>query len=438
MLSSHRTIALLSVPLAAFFLFAGSSAQLNAAGIGKKLWEQNHDSGLGNDGSFGVTIDGSGQVLPVGALKAGTLGSDTAGHAKKYTASGSEINTLPAPGWPITEDSSLYARIDQFIDAAMDSGDNLLVASYNNSSLGSVELTVCKFDSNGSRWWQKQNGSTGQLDEAETIPRGPGGIAVDGQDNVFACGTVTDTGTGDPHWLIVGYDSAGNDIDGNESGGPFPLELTFHGRAWDLAVDSQGDFIVVGSTSTDGSDYAIHIRKYHFDHATKLLTLSWEESWNPNSLRDVAFAVTVDSNDDVIIAGTTHNGADYDWLVAKYAAAGDGSGNGIKLWEQIVNAPSFDQVLSVVADDLDNLYFGGTSNDQWRLEYRDGDDGGRLLLEQDWNSLPNSQLYGLALRDNKLALAGYYLGDTDYDWHVELYDLAPFSWPMFLPAIVTP
>jgi hypothetical protein len=329
-------------------------------------------------------------------------------------------------------DSNTWEDIDQFIDIDTDSQDNIIIAGYRQSNQSVAQLILFKYTNNGNLATGWPNYFTSPLATADLAPLGPGGTAVDNQDNIYACGSWTDATY--PRWVLLGYTPDGSDLDGNESGGVFPQEITdFYGKAWDIAVDSQDDIIIVGSRDIEQTDSAIHIRKYHFDENNNTLTLSWSRDLDPDTQHDVAYGVTVDSSDAVIIVGATDNGADTDLLIAKYQS------DGTLLWGGpiIQDINGTDKAFTIAVNEQDNIYLGGISGGHWLLEYRSGSDG-NLLKEKSWSLLNDSWLYGLDLQDNALALTGIYYNGSDYDWHVEFYDLVPFSWPMFLPAIVTP
>jgi hypothetical protein len=97
-------------------------------------------------------------------------------------------------------------------------------------------------------------------------------------------------------------------------------------RCWGGVVDQEGNIIAVGAVGIYGvsggitNDYDWHVRKYN-----SAGTLVWDDTYaGAANLFDYAFAVDVDSNGDVFVAGYTNIGTDnstnqdYDWLVIKY------------------------------------------------------------------------------------------------------------------------
>ncbi len=126
--------------------------------------------------------------------------------------------------------------------------------------------------------------------------------------------------TGESMWLDR-YDGTGDSLD----------------EAYALAVDSQGDVIVVGgSTGPEGVGLDFVVRKLSGADGR----VAWHKRDNgTGSADDIAYAVAVDAVDNVFVAGTStgawENGKDF--YTVKYNAAGDrqwlkrynyGSGNG--------------------------------------------------------------------------------------------------------------
>jgi len=187
--------------------------------------------------------------------------------------------------------------------------------------------------------------------------------------------------------------------------------------AYDVAVDDEGNFIAVGVRGVSQGNLDWHVRKY--DSNRKLV---WEDTYSgPANQHDYARGAAVDSKGDVLVAGYTHNGTDYDWLIIKYAAA-----NGERLWTRTFeSAPGRSEVCyDVVVDGLDNVLVGGHEKDgndvvHWRLEQLDGEDGS-LINAEVWDAANNQSIYALALRDKQLAIGGYENNGTDNDMRTYL------------------
>ncbi len=264
-------------------------------------------------------------------------------------------------------------------------------------------------------------------------------MAVDSSGNIYVVGWFKnlDSTTSDRDWIIDKY--AG---DGTEATG-FPLILNkddFSDYAASIAVDSEDNFIVVGSVQLEGFVPESHhydwvVRKYNADG-----TLLWdtEYDYGGNNLNDQALFVVVDAHDDIIVCGYRTNNTtakDRDWYIVKYGKNGDGSGGASVLWEQFWDDGQNKHGLArgMLLDDQQNIYLIGRQGkdstdpvytDRLRpvLQYRDGQTG-TLLKSQDiplmpthnhsWN-IEHDFMYRLARKDGQLVIAGGTSEDANY------------------------
>lgn len=117
-------------------------------------------------------------------------------------------------------------------------------------------------------------------------------------------------------------------------------------------VDSEGNLILVGYSETTSSDY----------YTVKILANGSGPAWAIKTFdkaggQDLATAVAVDGNDDIIVTGYSHNGSNYDIHTIKY----DGD-DGSVLWQHTYNgaAGGNDFANAIAVDSLNNVYVGGT------------------------------------------------------------------------------
>ncbi|MCK4508912.1 MAG: fibronectin type III domain-containing protein, partial [Desulfuromonadales bacterium] len=119
-----------------------------------------------------------------------------------------------------------------------------------------------------------------------------------------------------------------------------------------MAVDSSGNVVLAGFVEAASSDY----------HTIKVLAdgsgLAWPaKAFDLAGAPDLATAVAVDGNDDIIVTGYVHNGSNYDIHTIKYSGA-DGS----LIWQHTFNGSGGgnDFANAIVIDSLNNIYIGGT------------------------------------------------------------------------------
>lgn len=441
----HRLIRkIISLGLGGFLCSAASMA--HSGNIGTELWQKTYNTAFANSWNctyfwnVGFTLDGN--ILVTGSR--GEYDGDSAIGIRYDSTNGDILDTDPE--WFLWEDYSYpqgstaydYSN-DRFYDLYIDGSGNIYfagisyAASYNSWSTRWQVPNLWKYSSTYNNpnpgapdrpMWRKYHlGSS-------TSQNGPfNDIAVDSSGNIYLAGWFNNssTATADRDWFISKYDSDGNLATGFPIG--FSGEDNLHDYTYDIAVDSEDNFVVVGMdrngndttvTTDDHNDWMV--RKYSSDG-----TLLWTTTYDHASGNDTPFAVAIDSQDNIIVGGYRTNGppnSDTDWYLVKYAKDGDGSGGADIMWEQYWDDGSnAGGVLNaLLLDANDNIYLAGyyidsTSNDMARmiLQYR-ANSTGALLKSQEvnrtatYNNLPNSEddySQALALDDGKLVLSGY-------------------------------
>ena len=401
-------------------------ASVEATEPGKLLWGHNYNGPYnGTDEGTGVAIDSNYSVYASG--RTDLQNDDVIDPVGiKYDKNGTFIETE----WPVSEPTPRGSGA--FYGVTVDSNDSIYFVGntfqqYESTTDYPAVLLLQKYEANGGTpSWQNApdpptsatNVSTGH---AVTVDSG----------NVYVAGFYNDglaTGSTNNDWLVVQYNAA----DGTAGWTKTYDNDQGDDQATGIAVDSKGNIIVVGKISLSAADQAWKIIKY--DNQGAVLD-SWE--YNPGDYDDIPWAVAVDSQDDIIVAGLVNSdtGAtpDLDWVVQKY----DGV-TGDEVWTKTFEGLDFTIPYAVVIDESDRIYVGGTYYDgispRWRLELRSSN--GDLLQEKTWNTLSSASIRGLSLRKDRLAITGFTQGVTTQDWRTELWDASSFPWLMFLPATV--
>lgn len=299
------------------------------AADGTVLWQQRYNGPAnGEDIPVAVAVDSNGD-----AVVAGTSAKDF--HVAKYASADGAL------AW-----ENRYDGPDRKTDiakcVAVDANGNVVVTG--RSSLPDHFLTV-KYSPNGALIWERRYSSTND-------PTGePAALALDGSGNVVVAGSSANGSSWD--YYTAKYAAAD---------GSLLWEKRYNGPANsdDLAtavtVDANGNVIVTGGSvgSGTGSDY------YTAKYAAADGSLLWEKRYSgPGSQPERAIGVCVDTNGNVVVTGDSSSAAYYyDIYTAKYAAA-----DGALLWEKRYNHPTNndDRAIALALDVVGNVVVTGYS-----------------------------------------------------------------------------
>ncbi len=261
---------------------------------------------------------------------------------------------------------------DYGYSVAVDSSGNVFVTGSTedgldgNTSFGSTDIFLTKFDNVGEKQWTKQWGTTNS-DKGISV-------AVDSSDNVF----------------VTGYTGGG--LDGNSNSGDRDIFLTKFDnngmkqwtRQWgtiyfdsgkSVVVDSLGNVFITGRTdgALDGNTNAgIQISDIFLTKWSNNGVKQWTKQWGSN-LDDSGESVAVDSSGNVFITGSTYREFDgntnantnckglttsncSDIFLTKWSNAGN------KQWTKQWGTIKDDISYSVAVDNSGNVFITGTTN----------------------------------------------------------------------------
>ena len=428
--------------LALLFAFPSNGG----AEVVRTMWTTDYDGAYGSDYGWGAAIDSEGNVISAGYVKADPGPPDHVlnAYVAKYTRDGSldwdeEVDSGPLGGGGGQDGNDL------FYDVCVDSKDNIIV-------VGVIAEIWPTLPTNQAMIIQKYNpaGDT-LLWEERYYDYGWAGlhsVVVDANDDIYVTGNLfTNWGSPAGQWATLKYDEGG----GAPVLGPILYDYSgydfLQDRSTDLAVDAQGNIVVVGVRGESGSsgsvtnDYDWHVRKYN-----SAGTLLWADTYGGGAnLHDYAWGVDIDGNGDVIVAGYTNKGTDnstnanYDWLIIKYTKDGL-AGAGDRAWTRTFesSAGRSEICYDVVVDADDNIMVGGYEKDgsdisHRRLELLDGTNGG-LIDSTTWPATTNQAIHGMSLRGHRLAIVGYEDNGSDYDIRTTLATTAYYV-PDHFPSI---
>ena len=230
-------------------------------------------------------------------------------------------------------------------------------------------------------------------------------VAIDSSGNIIVAGYTTSSGSGGSDFLIAKYNSSGTLQWQKTLGG------TLSDVAFSVAIDSSGNIIVAGYTASSGSGgNVVLIAKYNSSG-----TLQWQKTLGGTG-NEIVYSFAIDSSDNIIVAGYIDDSTgSIDILIAKYNSSGS------LLWQKTLIGTGSDNAQSVAIDSLDNIIVAGyitysNSNDFLIAKYNSS---GSLLWQKALGGRGNDQAYSVAIDSlDNIIIAG----STDYDFLIAKYN----------------
>jgi len=298
--------------------------------------------------------------------------------------------------------------------AIADNGD-IIVAGYTNSfGAGDYDFLVLRLDESGDIKWQKAyGGSDRDLGYAVAIA-GNGDIIVAGQTSSFGAG-------GDDFWILR-LDSNGNIKWQKAYGG------SSNDRVEAVAIAENGDIIIAGRTYSFGAgNYDFWVLRLDENGNIK-----WQKAYGGSSYENL-HAVTVAPNGDIVVVGRAESfgaGGDDFWVLRL-----DENGN-IK-WQKAYGGSSTDIAEAVaIADNGDIIVAGWTNSfgagdyDVWVLRL---DENGNVKWQKAYGGSDSDGAIDVTIADNgDIIVAGwtYSFGveGTDDIWILRLDENGNIKW----------
>ncbi|WP_456423579.1 protein kinase domain-containing protein, partial [Thermococcus sp.] len=281
-------------------------------------------------------------------------------------------------------------REDVFNDVKIAENGDIIVTGYTESfGAGKKDAWVLRLNANGNIKWQKTYGGK-SIDEANAVAIADNGdIIIAG--NTFSFGTVIED-----IWVLR-LDSEGNVKWAKTYGG----ESTDHAHA--VAIADNGDIIVAGDTDSFGDSRDVWVLRLDSNGNVKWQKTyggsGWDGYWDVN--------VAIAPNGDIIVAGDTDSfgagGRDF-WILRLDA-------NGNVKWQKTYGGSGWDVAYAVaIADNGDIIVagktysFGAGYGDAWVLRL---DENGNVKWQKIYGG-GNSKAVILTENGDIIVVGGYY------------------------------
>lgn len=339
-------------------------ATVNYSSAGEELWVSRYN-GPGNnvDQAHAVAMDSAGYVVVTGVSRGSGTGDDYA--TIKYTPSGEEM-------WAVRLDGSGNGD-DAAYDLVLDDVDHVVVTGRTAVNGWAADYLTVKYSPSGAELWAVSHGGSGQgVDIAYAV-------ALDSHGYFRVAGSRYDSVNTD--FGVVAYDSEGLEIWANGAERVEGLEDRFGSGESDsgaraMAMDAEGNTYVAGR-AYNGSNYDFVTRKFGIDGS-----LLWSAVYNGTGNRDDdPYALALDSNGNVIVTGGSFSSVTAtDFATVKYSPAG------VELWVARYNGLQdfVDIATAVAVDSEDNVLVtghsrgSGSANDYVTIKY--SSDGTQLWV----------------------------------------------------------
>ncbi len=308
---------------------------------GTELWSRTYDGG-DEDWANGVAVDKDDTLIVTGYVKNAT-GTDTNDYYTiKYTSNGTEL-------WNVTYDTG---GNDCAQDVAVDAEGNIAVTGGCMGLEANSTWYYCtvKYHPNGTQFWAEpvtyhspytyraSGEAVGTGDGSKTVFRLGYRPVIGGSEKVYLNNVRTTAYTIDyGNGTITFTVAPGNGVAITADYGAFTGATAFA-----TAVDSEGNIITTGrsyylpfSIGGEWPNIVVHPEISHYYYTIKY-SPDGDEIWNgtyDRPYQESAYAVAVDSEDNIIVTGKGSDGKTWNYVTIKYAEqsemAGGGSGGPI-------------------------------------------------------------------------------------------------------------
>ena len=225
----------------------------------------------------------------------------------------------------VTTDIGGHGTDDFGYDAvAYQSDGKVIVSGYANQPSTGQDFAVVRYNADGSLDSSFGNGGIVTIDFAFSSDVGRG-VTLDSQGRILVSGYSYQGGTTGYDFAVARLTSSGA-LDGSFSGdGKQTIDFgSFDDFGWGVAVDSQDNVLVAGYSNqgATGNDFAV-ARLTSSGALDGSFSGDGKQTVNFGTSNDIGYGVAVDSQDNVLVAGYSYQGGTtgYDFAVARLTSS---------------------------------------------------------------------------------------------------------------------
>jgi len=300
---------------------------------GNSVWTQRWTSPITNYSAYAysIAVDNQGNVFTTGFESDGFTDGEFI--TLKFNSSGVLQWATPYNG--------STSSIDYANHIVVDSDGNSYITGWSGGANNLHDMTTIKYDPDGNELWVKRyNGSADDNDYAYWL-------ALDGSGNVYVAGQSVETGS-DNDITTIKYAPNGDEIWVRHYDGPA------HGydAGQAIAVDADGNAYVTGNHTIATGLECVTLK---YSAAGDLL---WTASFNgPDASGGVFISIALDDTASAYVTGFVFSGGAGDSATVKYDT------NGIEQWAQLYDGPghSSDGAYAIAVDNNHNVAIAGYS-----------------------------------------------------------------------------
>jgi uncharacterized delta-60 repeat protein len=311
---------------------------------GNGVWSSTIDPSVGRDDrGHGIVVDGDGNLGVTGSMSTDEVETDI------YVA---KLDTDGVPLWSRSVNGS-SPGVDGGNDVAVDSSGNFVFVGYVRVGDNDNDIWIQKTDTDGTELWTQTVAGDDMIDDRAT------GVAIDGDGNIYVSGFLSNVGFNKDVW-VGKYDPDGNELWTTV----FDSPLSGTEEAYDVALADDGSVAVAGTTPIQANNIDAWMGRFDGDTGDFL----WQRDFGGPAIQgDAALGVAVDSQGNYIVVGYKGiTAVDTDIWMRKYNAGG-----GVVWTQNIVgDGMERDEAVAVAVDGDDNILVTGEIRNE---QNNDGD-----------------------------------------------------------------